>query len=85
MTRTMWIILPLTALAILSMIFMVSRQPDPDAAIPYAEVDAESLAREPRMNTAEYSTVTDDGTRLTLTADTAKPRGGGNSNGARRQ
>ncbi len=67
------VLLPLAALAILSMIFLISRQPDPDAAIPYAEVDAEALAREPRMNNGEYSTVTEDGTHLTLTADTATP------------
>ncbi len=67
------VLLPLAALASLSSIFLIQRQSDPDAAIPYAEVDAVAMAREPRINNAEYSTVTGDGTHLTLTADTARP------------
>ena len=43
------VLLPLGALAVLSTLFLLSRKPDPDAAIPYARVDAEALARQPRV------------------------------------
>ena len=67
------ILLPLLALAILSTLFMVSRSINPDAAIPYAEVDVEELAREPRLTAAEYSGVTSDGAAVTITATSARP------------
>lgn len=67
------ILLPLVALAILSTLFLVSRSIDPDAAIPYAEVDVEQLAREPQLTAAEYSGVTSDGAAITITATSARP------------
>ena len=39
----------LSALAILSTLFLVADQIDPEDALPFAEVDVEDLAREPRM------------------------------------
>ena len=71
------VLLPLAALAILSVLFLLSRRPDPDAAIPYASVDAEELARHPRVTAPSYAGVTPDGAALTLTADTATPAGEG--------
>lgn len=65
--------LPLTALAILSTLFLVARRIDPDAALPYAEVDVEDLAREPRMTAPTYAGTTEDGSALTLSADEARP------------
>lgn len=65
--------LPLTALAILSTLFLVARRIDPEAALPYAEVDVEDLAREPRMTAPTYAGTTADGSALTLTADEARP------------
>ena len=40
------IILPLVALGLLSTLFLFSRTPDPNRAIPFAAVDVEELARE---------------------------------------
>ncbi|MGB3251218.1 MAG: hypothetical protein WBB13_18855, partial [Tabrizicola sp.] len=57
--------LPLTALAILSTLFLVARRIDPEAALPYAEVDVEDLAREPRMTAPTYAGTTEDGAALT--------------------
>jgi lipopolysaccharide export system protein LptC len=65
--------LPLTALAILSTLFLVARRVDPEAALPYAEVDVEDLAREPRMTAPTYAGTTADGASLTLSADEARP------------
>lgn len=67
------VILPLTALAILSTLFLVARRIDPEAALPYAEVDVEDLAREPRMTAPTYAGTTSDGAALTLSADEARP------------
>lgn len=67
------VLLPLAALAILSTLFLVSRNIDPSDAIPYAEVDIEDRIREPRMTAPDYSGLTADGAKLTVTADEARP------------
>ena len=65
--------LPLMALAILSTLFLVADRIDPEDALPYAEVDVEDLASEPRMTAPSYSGMTSDGGALTLTASEARP------------
>ncbi|MFD1795020.1 hypothetical protein FQV27_15795 [Paracoccus aurantiacus] len=77
------IILPLAALAILSTMFLVSRTPNPDDALPYAEVDAEDLARDPRMTRPEFAGVSDGGAEVTLTAAEARPGAGTDSSAQR--
>ncbi|WP_374394421.1 LPS export ABC transporter periplasmic protein LptC [Tabrizicola sp.] len=69
--------LPLAALAILSTLFLVARRIDPEAALPYAEVDVEDLAREPRMTAPTYAGTTQDGAALTLSATEARPEAEG--------
>lgn len=69
--------LPLMALAILSTLFLVADRIDPDDALPYAEVDVEDLAREPRMTAPSYAGITSDGGALTLTAEEARPEAEG--------
>lgn len=69
--------LPLLALAILSTLFLLSDRIDPDAALPYAEVDVEERAREPRMTAPTYAGTTSDGAALTLSADEARPAADG--------
>lgn len=71
--------LPLAALVILSTLFLIADRIDPEAAIPYANVDVEDLARDPRMTTPSYAGLTSDGSALTLTAETARPAGEDNS------
>lgn len=65
--------LPLLALAVLATLFLLSDQIDPEAALPYAEVDVVDRAREPRMTAPNYAGTTSDGASLTLTADEARP------------
>jgi lipopolysaccharide export system protein LptC len=69
--------LPLMALAILSTLFLVADRIDPEDALPYAEVDVEDLAREPRMTAPRFAGTTSDGGALTLTADEARPEAEG--------
>ncbi|MBL9050724.1 MAG: LPS export ABC transporter periplasmic protein LptC [Tabrizicola sp.] len=70
--------LPLAALAILSTLFLLADRIDPEDALPYAEVDVEDLAREPRMTAPTYAGTTSDGASLTLSADEARPESDGN-------
>ena len=65
--------LPLLALAVLATLFLLSDQIDPEAALPYAEVDVVDRAREPRMTAPSYAGTTSDGGSLTLTAEEARP------------
>lgn len=65
--------LPLTALGLLSTLFLVSNRIDPEAAIPYATVDVESRLREPRITKPAYAGTTVDGSALVMQAAEARP------------
>lgn len=67
------LILPLTALGILSTLFLFTETPDPQAAIPYAEVDVEALAREQRLTRPRFAGVLEDGRELTILAEAIRP------------
>ncbi|MCZ8078047.1 MAG: LPS export ABC transporter periplasmic protein LptC [Fuscovulum sp.] len=67
------VLLPLTALAILSMLFLISNRINPDDALPYAEVDVEARLKEPRMTAPTYAGTTSDGASLEVTAAEARP------------
>lgn len=74
--------LPLVALMLLSTLFLFSNRIDPSAAIPYAQVDVEKLARDSALTRPEFSGVTQDGATLSVTAQLARPEpenGGGAS------
>jgi len=65
------IVLPLSALGLLSTLFLFARGGEADGTIPIVEIDA--LAREQGITAPQFSGVTDDGAMIQLTADTAKP------------
>lgn len=65
--------LPLLAIGLLSTLFLFANAPDPEEAIPYAEVDVEQLAREQRLNQPRFAGLLDDGRELTLRARTMTP------------
>ncbi len=67
------IVLPLVALVILSLLFLISRKLDPEAAIPYADVDVNQLIREQRVTAPTFSGVTRDGAALNLSASVVRP------------
>jgi lipopolysaccharide export system protein LptC len=74
-TRLVWVLkvtLPLTALALLSMVFLLAETVDPSRAIPHAEIDVQDRARDPRVSGASFAGVTDGGAALRLTAETAR-------------
>ena len=80
--RWLRVLLPLAALATLSTLFLLGRKPGETPNIPYARVDAEQMARDPRMIAPQYAAVTPDGAQITLRADEAAPdpaKGGGAS------
>lgn len=74
--RWLRVLLPLLALVLLSTMFLFSRRPATEPQIPYADVDAEQMAREPRMIAPEYAGVTEDGAELSLRAAEAAPAAG---------
>jgi lipopolysaccharide export system protein LptC len=65
--------LPLVALGLLSSLFLLSEPPDPDRALPYAEVDVAQLARELRLTQPRFAGVMPDGREITLVAEAAAP------------
>lgn len=65
--------LPLTALGLLSTLFLVSNRIDPDDAIPYATIDVQSRLREPRLTKPAYAGTTRDGSALVMQAAEARP------------
>ncbi|MBW6506470.1 MAG: hypothetical protein K0B00_06935 [Rhodobacteraceae bacterium] len=67
------IVLPLLALSLLATLFLVSQRIDPSQPVPYADIDLDELAREPRMTEPHFAGVTEDGAALTVSAAGARP------------
>ena len=65
------ILLPLASLILLSTLFLLSRSQGSDPSIPFAEIEA--IAREQRIAAPNFSGVTDDGSVITIAAETATP------------
>lgn len=69
------VILPLTALALLSVLFLLGRKPDLDDTIPYATVDPQDLAERQAVTNPTYTGVTSNGTQLIISGTEAVPDG----------
>ncbi len=67
--------LPLLALAILSTLFLVAETLDPEAAIPYAEVDVGQILSEQGVTRPEFGGVTEDGVTVSVAAEAIRPSG----------
>lgn len=63
------ITLPLVAIGLLSSLFLLSGAPDPDAALPYAEVDIDQVTREQRVSEPRFAGLLGEGQEIVLTAD----------------
>ena len=61
------VLLPLAALALLSTVFLLAREPGGPMDIPYARL--EEIARDPRMDRARLAGVAPDGTSVALSAE----------------
>ncbi|RYH09930.1 LPS export ABC transporter periplasmic protein LptC [Tropicimonas sp. IMCC6043] len=70
------IILPLAALGLLSSVFLLATMGDEGGEIPYSDLDLEEMASAQTVDSPVFSSVTDDGNRIVVTADQATPRGG---------
>jgi len=66
------VVLPLTALILLSLVFLLARTIDPTQAIPMTDIDVEERARDPRLSGARFAGMTDDGAALTISTQTAR-------------
>lgn len=67
------VVLPLAALAILSTLFLLADRRGDNRELPYSQVEIDRMVNEQRIANPNYSTVTDDGTALALSADEVRP------------
>lgn len=72
LVRILKLVLPLAALVLMSMVFLLSRSIDPEQAVALAPVDVDALVREPRISDARFAGVTEDGAALTVLAESAR-------------
>ncbi|MEM7073958.1 MAG: hypothetical protein AAGA28_04905 [Pseudomonadota bacterium] len=72
----MKIILPLTALGLLSTLFLISQTIDPTQSLPAATIDLASRAQGQGATNASFAGVTGRGDELRITAATARPTPG---------
>lgn len=77
-SRFIWwskVLLPLLAVAILSVIFLLARSPADISGVPYS--DLKEIARDERINAPRTTGVTDNGAIVTTNARSAHPNDGG--------
>lgn len=65
--------MPILALAILSTLFLFARHIDYEGNLPFAEIDLDQMANDPRLTKPEYTTMTTDGAAVRIVADNARP------------
>jgi lipopolysaccharide export system protein LptC len=73
-SRLVWrlkILLPITAICILSTLFLMWNSVRPEDAIPYTKVDVATMIREPRLTDPVFVGMTSDGAALSLKASAA--------------
>ncbi|WP_299817564.1 LPS export ABC transporter periplasmic protein LptC [uncultured Jannaschia sp.] len=71
--RLIRILLPITALVLLSTMFLLARRVNPEDAIPIAEVDVSERARERQLTRPRFTGVSQEGTNFDLSARVARP------------
>lgn len=71
-SRALRLGLPLSALVLLSTIFLVSRSIDPNQAVQLSGLDLAQLTRAPRIATARFAGVTQDATAMTIEAQAVR-------------
>lgn len=75
------VLLPLTALALLSTLFLISRGVDTEAVIPFAQKEIEERMRGQQVTAPFFSGTTAQGDEIMVTASVARP-GSNSGNGA---
>ena len=71
------VLLPFSALAILATLFLLSRTDEPDATIPFAQTEMTERMRDQQVTKPFFSGTTSKGEEIMVTADVARPGGGG--------
>ena len=66
------LLLPLIAVGLMSMVFLLASPIDPTRAIESAEIDVSERARDPRLSAARFAGVTDTGTAIRIEAGAAR-------------
>ncbi|MDE9450211.1 LPS export ABC transporter periplasmic protein LptC [Aliiroseovarius sp. Z3] len=67
------VLLPVSALALLSTMFLISKSVDPTTSLSYARVNLEELTGDQRIDSPRFSSVTEDGAAITFSAKSAVP------------
>ena len=67
------VILPMAALALLSTLFLFSRNIDPTTTIPFTTIPLEERARDERVSRPEFAGATEDGDLISFHAASARP------------
>ncbi|WP_050928961.1 hypothetical protein [Aestuariivita boseongensis] len=67
------VLLPLTALGLLSTLFLLSRSVDPTTTLPFGEAEISERLREGLITAPYFSGTTSGGDQIIITASTAKP------------
>ncbi|NDW54424.1 LPS export ABC transporter periplasmic protein LptC [Aliiroseovarius sp. PrR006] len=67
------IILPATALVLLSLMFLVSKSIDPTTSLTYARINLDELTGEQKITNPKFSSVTEDGAAIQFSAASAAP------------
>lgn len=70
------VLLPLTALALLSLLFLFSRNVDPVASIPFAETEIQERLRGQQVTAPFFSGTSKSGDRVSVSAGTMETAGG---------
>lgn len=73
------VLLPLTALGLLSTLFLLSRNIDPAASIPFAEAEIQERLREEQITGPFFSGTTDGGDMVSISAGTMRMGEGQNN------
>ncbi|MBJ3761610.1 hypothetical protein ILP92_02450 [Maribius pontilimi] len=67
------VVLPLIALAILSTVFLAADRRGSGQSVPFSTVELDRIAADPRVEGPNFTTVTDDGSALTIAASDVIP------------
>lgn len=67
------ITLPALSLALLSVLFLLSRDRGAVPTVPYSEAEIDAIAREQRLRAPDFAGVTEDGAAIRITAAEGRP------------
>ncbi|MCF6444548.1 LPS export ABC transporter periplasmic protein LptC [Nereida sp. MMG025] len=69
----MKIILPVFAIALLSLLFLLAKPSEPISNVPFTDVDVDSIVADQRISSPSFAGLAEDGTSIRIEAADAKP------------